>query len=181
MMGHRHLFLRTISLCSLLIAEAALAADGFMVRVTANPGQIKTGSEVLATVPQGTRLWVFEVRDDRWVKVKVPGEETKGWLHSSQIQRIERSDADYARLSGASAHFKQYEQLKLERQLPQAIAELRQCLEIERQVLGEIIRMEAIHCISSVTGCSNGVYSMKGVQLWSELGHQTRHAGHGGY
>ncbi|MCA9082104.1 MAG: SH3 domain-containing protein, partial [Planctomycetaceae bacterium] len=98
MMGHRHLFLRTISLCSLLIAEAALAADGFMVRVTANPGQIKTGSEVLATVPQGTRLWVFEVRDDRWVKVKVPGEETKGWLHSSQIQRIERSDADYARL-----------------------------------------------------------------------------------
>ncbi|MCA9027877.1 MAG: tetratricopeptide repeat protein [Planctomycetaceae bacterium] len=136
-MGLHCFFFLPLVITLFLIAQIAHTADEFLARVTANPAQIKADTEVLATVPQGTRLWVFEVRDDRWVKVKVPGEETKGWLHSSQIQRIERSDADYARLSGASAHFKQYEQLKLERQLPQAIAELRQCLEIERQVLGE--------------------------------------------
>ena len=76
-----------------LIAQIAHTADEFLARVTANPAQIKADTEVLATVPQGTRLWVFEVRDDRWVKVKVPGEEKKDWLHASQIQRIERSDA----------------------------------------------------------------------------------------
>jgi CHAT domain-containing protein/tetratricopeptide (TPR) repeat protein len=119
------------------LAQMAEAADGYMIRVTARRGEIKLGTTVLATVPKGTRLWAFEVnQDSEWTKVKVPGKDDKGWLSSNQIESIQHTDAEAARLDVAAAHSNRFELLYEVQKLTEAVVEMRQCLQIEREVLG---------------------------------------------
>jgi len=87
-------YLRHLLLASFLWALAAgtvwarppriVQGDFVATRTTTS---LKSGDEVLLTVPAGTRLTAGEVRDG-WVRVVVDrnGERTRGWIHSRYLQ-----------------------------------------------------------------------------------------------
>jgi len=95
----------------LTMPNLAMAAEGFMVTVTADPGHIKSGNEILAKVPKGTRLWAFEEKDGQWAKVKVPGKETKGWLYARHYQQVVFNSAQRLQLEQSYQHYNQYKKL----------------------------------------------------------------------
>ena len=85
--------------------RAATAADGYMIRVIADRGEIKLGQKVLARVPKGTRLWAFSVNDKKWANVKVPGSDDKGWLHNASYERVTYSGKQLVLLREAAKHY----------------------------------------------------------------------------
>ncbi len=129
------------TICATLLAvtltSAAAAADGFMVRVKTDPGHIKSGNEVLANVPKGTRLWVFEVKARQWANVKVPDGEQKGWIHRAEVEDILLSEADQKRQLDSYDLYLRAEKLEAAHDLAAAIELMRQSVAIDRDILGD--------------------------------------------
>lgn len=111
-----------------------IAANGPMVRVIVASGQIKAGNEVLANVARGTQLYVYEVQNGEWAKVRVPGQETKGWIHRNQIEIIPISKTDEQRLDKVQELFRQSQTQLSQKQMQAAEASMRQILSLLVQI-----------------------------------------------
>ncbi|MEZ6145428.1 MAG: CHAT domain-containing tetratricopeptide repeat protein [Planctomycetaceae bacterium] len=112
------------------------AADGFMVRVNVDQASIKAGNETLASVPQGSRLWVFNVKDRQWLDVKVPESEQHGYVHISQVEPVVNSQSRQAQVKRAGQLFAEAERFRAQHDLKSSIATLRQCRMVLEQVYG---------------------------------------------
>ncbi|QDU29433.1 photosystem I assembly protein Ycf3 [Anatilimnocola aggregata] len=118
------------------VLQTASAADGYMVTVTPGTAQIKSAKVVLAVVPRGTRLWIFEEKGD-WLRVKVPNAEVRGWISAQHVEKIQLSPARLENAKLASAHWDRGLNLIGREKYPEAIYELNQCLVLELQVHGD--------------------------------------------
>ena len=125
-----------VVLAGTLIPATVRAVDGFMIRVTSDRAEIKRDDKVLATVAKGTRLWVFDVKDRKWARVKAPDREERGWLYYSDIEKIVFSDAEKARLEDAYTHHDNALEFYKQNQLADSIRELQASLTIEREIKG---------------------------------------------
>ncbi len=119
-----------------VIAAYVPAADGPMIELQ-EPADLRDGAKVVATLPAGTRLFVFREEGD-WILVKAADLGQKAWLKSAVPHRIVGdSDEEQRRLRKAYRHYAAYES-QIEKDAPgPALEELRRCLAIERKVLGE--------------------------------------------
>ncbi|QDU29442.1 photosystem I assembly protein Ycf3 [Anatilimnocola aggregata] len=126
----------SIGFASAALLSNGIAADGYLVTVTAATAQIKSEQTVLGTVQRGTRLWVFEEKGD-WIRVKVPGQEEKGWISAKQAQRIQFTAAQREDAKLANAHWGRGLELEKQQKLAEARREFEQCLVLERSVHGD--------------------------------------------
>ena len=124
----------------LLVSMADSFKGGDMIEVTAEQGRIMSGSTVLASVPRGTRLWAFEFKDKLWAKVKVLGEEQKGWMFHNQLRvlpltaaQLKRTQESYLR----SLNVMNGEGISEESPMARFAEGERRHLELCREVLGE--------------------------------------------
>jgi hypothetical protein len=121
--------------CAIGLGRTGRAEEVFVVRVSAGEATIKGGTETLATVPQGTRLWVFSVRHGgAWLEVKVPKNEQHGWIAASQVERS--SPAASTRLTSAYARYKRAQGLKEHGKFDEASSEMTAALEVIREAHG---------------------------------------------
>ncbi|MCA9076646.1 MAG: CHAT domain-containing protein [Planctomycetaceae bacterium] len=130
---------RWVAVFTVLLMHSGLpaigeAANGHMVRVTEASGQIKDGNSVLANVARGTQLYVYEVQNGEWAKVRVPGQEAKGWIHRSQIEIVPISQADEQRLQKVRDLFQQYQQQVSQKEFQASEESIRQILALLVQV-----------------------------------------------
>jgi hypothetical protein len=89
------------------------SAQAKMGIVTASPGKIMDGTQVMAEVESGTRLWVFKVSDDKkWAEVKVPNKEQHGQMEVESIKFLEIPETQLEDVKLADAHFAEYERLE---------------------------------------------------------------------
>ena len=114
----------------------ALAGEGSLIVVISEHGEIKVGDKVLTSLRKGTRLWAFDVKDRKWAYVKDPKTEQKGWIERGQFQQVDLSDDDNARTKEYAVHWERFEKLSQAQRLADAITELRQCVDISRQMYG---------------------------------------------
>ncbi|QDU29437.1 photosystem I assembly protein Ycf3 [Anatilimnocola aggregata] len=113
----------------------ALAVDGYMVVVTAATAPIKSENKVLGTIPGSTRIWVFEEKGD-WKRVKVPGQEQKGWIAAQLVQRVQLTADQKEDAKLATAHWERGLELNKQNKLAEAQHEFERCLALERRVRG---------------------------------------------
>lgn len=91
-----HSFIRIVLLMSVLVGmpTAADAVDGFPIRVTKEGATIQIGSRIIGTVPSHTLLWATEFsKDNKWVSVKVPSVDRRGWLSVNDAAHLQIPDA----------------------------------------------------------------------------------------
>ncbi len=126
------------SACIILLwsLRPALAVDGQMVIITANPGKIMDGTKVLAEVPRSTRLWVLEEKEG-WLKVNDPKSDQRGWISDQAVQEVTFTNAQQKQLEQAAKHYSDYEQQQLkDDQLTKARQNIEAGLQLERGVYG---------------------------------------------
>jgi hypothetical protein len=86
-------------------ASRLLAAEGYMVKMTAAVGQIKSGEQVLGTAAPGTRRWVFEEKGS-CLKVKVPEGEQQAWITANQTERVRLTNEQFQQAKSVVLHWK---------------------------------------------------------------------------
>jgi type IV secretory pathway VirB10-like protein len=116
-------------------ANAARALEGYLVAVTANPGQIMDGAKVLARVPRGTRLWVLEEKAG-WLNVNDPKSDQRGWISERAVQEVTFTAAQEKLLEQSAKHYEDFEQQSNNEQFAAARKNLEATLRLERQVYG---------------------------------------------
>jgi hypothetical protein len=141
---HATLILGVLLLFEAISLTTAPAAEGFMLRVTAENAAIKSEGSELARVPKGTRLWCFSVKENL-AEVKVPEKNDHGWLELSQVEEIQPSMVEKSKLQKAEEHHErslelskeeQYNDASKEEQYDDAKREIEAALAITREVRG---------------------------------------------
>jgi CHAT domain-containing protein len=136
----RRAALRSLTL-ALLFVFAALALNprvqaAYMTTVTAAPGKIMDGERVMAEVPAGTKLWVFETKPG-WVEVKDPQTDKHGWISAKAVQKLNLSEAQWKQLDTAEEHYKRSTAAQRADKLDVARREMEKSYQIVLQIRGK--------------------------------------------
>ncbi len=114
-----------------------------VITVTTDNAPLQQGQEILARVPQGRRLSVFEVRGDWFlVQATVEGREIKGWLHKRHTRVVATNPVPAVtpeqkeKLTESAALRERAKALWEKRQYEDTIPLNQKALEIRRAVLG---------------------------------------------
>jgi CHAT domain-containing protein/tetratricopeptide (TPR) repeat protein len=118
-----------------LLLQDASAAEGSLGVVIGDPGRIMADDKVLAEVPKGTRLWIFETKPG-WSEVKVPDGEQHGWMSVKEIQPVQLTDLQKQHYAEVRKHY-----LAFKNTAPSKAAERREhleaCVRLQRLALGD--------------------------------------------
>jgi len=68
-------------------AATALALDGVLATVTADPANVLVNGRVVATIPKDTKIWIFEAKNGVG-RVLIPGTEKFGQISGRELQVI---------------------------------------------------------------------------------------------
>jgi len=121
---------------TLQISQAS-GAEGFMIRVTAEDGAIKSGTTVLARVPQSTRLWCFQQNESGWYEVKCPDTNQHGFIHRTNAEPIRLSAAQQERITQVVESWKQLRVLRQKHLYQEMETVLKSIININASVQGK--------------------------------------------
>ncbi len=128
----------SLAVCLICFDALPLSAQEINVIgvVTTKSAKIMDGPRVMAEVPQGTRLWIFN-KERIWLEIKIPGVEQHGWIHRSNLKILESTPEQLKRENEIIAILQKAFEHKAAERYPEARAAMQRGLDIVRPLYGE--------------------------------------------